>query len=370
MIDGIATFFVVVTATGIHAGLYFILVNNLRLLRQTRIDASVDRLTDQPRVSVVIPARNEASNLQRLLPSLLEQTYPDFEVVVLDDASEDATWEVLEGIDDTRLTKLRGAGPPPGWVGKVHALYEATRHTSGELLLFLDADAEFLHDKALDVIVASYLAAGRESVLTAVTRLRGGGHVLVSMVTHAMLAAVPWFALKKLRPAFSALNGQCWMVDAQVYAETEPHLAHKNEVLEDVRIGRYLAAQGHHPVLVDLQREIAIHMYVDTVDAWRGFRKNAYLIMGGTISGFFASLVAYWLAYIVGPATSIWLLASLFVLKAWTDRRTGFNPAISLLAPVSFLLGAVMQFDSAIAHWRGRVTWKARQVGDSTEIRK
>ena len=353
-------------AAVIHFGLYFILFANLRRLKETRSDSA----SEQPRVSILIPARNEAANLERLLPSLLRQDYPDFEVIVLDDASDDGTWGVLANVDDPRLTKLRGSGPPPGWVGKVHALYQATRHASGEVLLFLDADAEFQHDRALQVIVASFLKGGRDSVLTAITRLRGGGHILVSMVTHAMLAAVPWFALKRLPPSFSALNGQCWMIDADVYDATEPHLAHKNEVLEDVRIGRYLAAHGYIPVLVDLQRELAIHMYTDTADAWRGFRKNAYLIMGGTLAGFIASLIAYWLAYLIGPAMSIWLLASLFVLKAWTDRRTGFSPVVSLLAPVSFLLGAVMQFDSAIAHWRGRVTWKSRQVGDSLGTHK
>lgn len=365
-ITTVVSILVLCAAAVIHFGLYVVLFANLRRLKETRSDNA----NEQPPVSVVIPARNEAANLERLLPSLLRQDYPNFEVVVLDDASDDGTWDVLVGVDDPRLTKLRGSGPPPGWVGKVHALYEATRHTTGELLLFLDADAELLHDRALRVIVASFLNGGPDSVLTAITRLRGGGHLLVSMVTHAMLAAVPWFALKRLPPSFSALNGQCWMIDADVYNATEPHLAHKSEVLEDVRIGRYLASCGYVPVLVDLQQELAIHMYTDTPDAWRGFRKNAYLIMGGTLAGFIASLVAYWLAYLVGPAMSIWLLASLFVLKALTDRRTGFSPLISLLAPVSFLLGAIMQFDSAFAHWRGRVMWKSRHVGDSRASRK
>jgi len=67
-----------------------------------------------PTVSILVPARNEEANLRRLLPSVLGQDYPAFEVIVYDDGSEDGTWEVLQALDDARVKAFQGTGPPPG----------------------------------------------------------------------------------------------------------------------------------------------------------------------------------------------------------------------------------------------------------------
>lgn len=350
---------IVLLAAVLHVSLAATLVGNLLFLKRRRT-GQVPAAT--PRVSVLIPARNEAENLRRLIPSLLSQRYANFEAIVVDDASDDETWDVLSSYTDTRLVAIKGDGPPPGWVGKVHALYQATRNATGDVFLFVDADGEFLQESALQNLVVSHQALPDRSAMTGMTRLLGRGHILVSMVTHAMLVAVPWFLLRRLPPSFAALNGQCWMIDAGIYRELEPHLAHKNEILEDVRIGRFLAGKGVTPMLADVQDDLAIHMYIGFGDAWRGFRKNAYLIMGGTVPRFSLSLLSYWIVYLAGPLLSWWLAGSLLMMKAITDRRTRFSFLNTLLTPVSFALGAVMQFSSAIAHWRKQVDWKGRII--------
>ena len=93
-------------------------------------------------VTVCIPARNEEANLARLMPSLLAQDHPDLQIVVVDDASEDGTWEVLRRHADPRLVAVRGNGPPAGWVGKVHALYQAQKRADGDVLVFLTGEME------------------------------------------------------------------------------------------------------------------------------------------------------------------------------------------------------------------------------------
>ncbi len=350
---------VVWLAAILHVTLAATLIGNLLFLRRSR---PANGPQSVPKISVLIPARNEANNLRRLIPSLLTQRYADFEVIVVDDASEDETWTVLSSFADARLRLLKGDGPPPGWVGKVHALYQATREATGDVYLFVDADGEFLHEAALVNLMSAHKSMPKRAAMTGMTRLLGRGHILVSMVTHAMLVAVPWFLLRRLPPSFAALNGQCWMIDAGIYKELEPHAAHKNEILEDVRIGRFLARNGVTPVLADVQDHFAIHMYSGIADAWQGFRKNAYLIMGGTVPRFLLSLLSYWLVYLAGPILSWWLCISLFVMKAATDFRTRFSWLNTLLLPVSFVLGAVMQFSSAIAHWRKQVDWKGRII--------
>lgn len=346
-----------------YFALFAIFAGNLVYLRRTSTLRSAGQESAPPRLSVLIPARNEEANLQRLLPTLLTQDYPNLQVIVVDDESDDDTWAVLSSFADDRLTAIRGSGPQPGWVGKVHALYVAAQSADGELFLFLDADAELLHSRALRDIVSRKLQLPPNAVLTGITRLRGGGDLLVSLVPHAMLVAIPWFLVGTGPALLGGLNGQCWVISASQYRLLDPHLANRGEILEDVMIGRFLSRNGLVPTLTDLQGDVAVHMYSTYRKAWAGFRKNAYLVMGGSLLSFVLCFVAFFTVYLIGPATSWWILALFFSLKALTDARSGFPLWVSALAPASFMAAVALQLDSAFAHWRGRVSWKDRQLG-------
>ncbi|MEM9666818.1 MAG: glycosyltransferase family 2 protein [Bacteroidota bacterium] len=341
---------------------------NMVYLRRTRRLPAVEAW---PRLSVLVPARNEAENLQRLVPALLGQTYPDFEVVLYDDASEDDTAGVLHAYaGDSRLRVLRGTGPPPGWLGKVHALYQATRQATGACYLFIDADVELKHPDALRHLVARYQALPTPSVASGLPHMRGGGLPLVSLVPNAILGSLPWPLVRRLRrPSMGMVNGPCWLIDRDLYHVHEPHEAVKAEILEDVEIGRYLLRQGVVPVLLDAQDDVAVQLYDGLADAWRGYQKNAYLLVGGTPLAF-AALHAYHLVlFVVAPWTSVWLMAALYLWKGGTDRL-GRQPAwVTLLTPLIFVLSAVLQLDSAWRHATGRVAWKGRPVATASTSR-
>ncbi len=322
------------------------------------------RPASTPRLSVLIPARNEADNLRRLVPSLLAQDYPDFEVIVHDDGSEDATWEVLSAVGDRRLRAFRGSGPPSGWVGKVHALYSARREATGELLLFLDADVALKHPAVLSRLVAHFERLPQPAALTGITHLKGGGQLVVSLVPLVILSLLPIPLAARLRSKrMSALNGQCWMIARGDYDRLEPHLNHRDEVLEDIRIGRYLKQSGVAPVMADLQDLVEVWMYRSVPDAWRGFRKNVYLFMGGSWWSFLPLHVLYLALFFVPPLVSPWFVAAWYGLKLLSDRFVRCPVAVTAATPVSLLLGAALQLDSALAHWSGRVKWKGRSVG-------
>ncbi len=350
---------------GLHALFLSILAANLVYLRRTRDDRTApDPL---PSVSVLVPARNEAENLRRLLPTLRAQDYPALEVIVYDDGSEDATWAAI-GEAGGRVRGIRGDGPPPGWVGKVHALYRATREAEGSLYLFLDADAALRDEHALRRLVERFAAAearaGAEgAVLSGLPRLRGGGLLLTSLVPFAALAALPLALISRTdAPALASLNGQCWLIRADAYHRHEPHAALPAEVLEDVKIGRYLKARGMRVALRDLRSDLDVWMYRSLAGAWAGFRKNAYLLQGGTPLRFALSQSLFWAAFVLPPLVSPWFLVSLYLLKAGTDAWARFPLWLRLLAPLSLLLGGLLAFDSALGHWRGRVRWKGRAV--------
>ena len=326
------------------------------------------------KVSVLVPARNEEENLGRLLPTLLSQTGIDLEIIVVDDASEDGTWEVLQRHADDRLTPVRGSGPPDGWVGKPHALYQAAQHTTGDIVMCLDADAECRQPDAVRSLAEKWNAAG--GLGYAITGLplyldRGPAALLTSLVPFAVMAALPIPLVPRTRSAaVSALNGQFWMIGAEDYRRLAPHEAVKNEVLEDVKIGRYLKRQGVRLHFIDLQAELAVRMYRTFGEAWQGFRKNAYLLAGGgrplPFLIFFAFYALYWVlptALAVVHPLGWMVLATLALVKLGIDRWGRFPLWVSLLGPVSLALGAALQLDSAWAHLRGRVAWKGRSVG-------
>ena len=350
----------------LHGGLLLVLLANLAYLRRGRRRVVPEPL---PSVSVLIPARNEEANLERLLPSLLAQTYPDVQVVVYDDGSEDGTWDVIgrwQARSGGQIQALQGAGPPPGWIGKVHALFQATRHADGDLYLFLDADAEMQDPDALRRLVERFAALPPDAVMTGLPRLRGGGALLVSLISNALLTGLPWPLVRGLRgAAFSALNGQCWMIPAALYHRYEPHKHLPTEILEDVKIGRYLKRQGLVPTLMDVRREVAVYMYRDLREAWRGLRKNAYLVLGGSPLLFLFFHTFYVFCFVLAPLFALYLLFSLYLIKLLVDRAAGFPLWVTALAPLSFVLGAFVQLDSALAHWTGRVSWKGRHVAPS-----
>jgi glycosyltransferase involved in cell wall biosynthesis len=314
------------------------------------------------RVSVLIPARNEAANLERLLPSLLGQQGVDFEVIVYDDASEDDSAAVLRAHADERLHLVAGGGPPPGWVGKVHALDQAARHATGDVLFFLDADTAFTDNRALERIMSRLAALPPHSVLTGLPHFRGGAPLLVSFLPYGLLVNQPLPLTERLRSRLTSMNGQCWLIHRADYAAHEPHRAHPSEVLEDIRIGQYLSVRGVIPHYADLKDDLEVWMYRDTAEAWRGFRKNAYLLTGGHPGSFAFFWAMFVLTLIIAPAWSpLWLLWAIGT-KFAADRFARYPLWVTLLAPVTYLLWAVLLLDSFVSHQRGRVDWKGRGV--------
>ncbi len=310
----------------IHLGVVGVVVVNVGAFAWGRRLAMPSAL---PSVSVLVPARNEEVNLATLLPTLLAQRGVDLQIVVVDDASEDGTWDVLQAHADPRL------------VG---------RHTA---------------------------RGGAGTALTGLPRYldRGPAALLTSLVPFAVLAALPVPLVPRTSaPSVSALNGQIWVLGAADYARLAPHEAVAAEVLEDVQIGRYLKRSGIRLWFEDLSGEVAVTMYRTFGEAWAGFQKNAALLAGGRpghplTAGSVAFFVLYAVAWVlpsvlwVGGAAALWALASLVGIKLAIDRAGRFPLWVSALAPVTLALGAALQLDSARVHRSGAVAWKGRSVG-------
>lgn len=315
-----------------------------------------------PSLAVLIPARDEEENLGRLLPSLTTQDYPDVAIVVYDDASSDGTAAVARALGGPQLTLLRGTGPPPGWIGKPHACHQAAAAASADLLLFLDADTELRHPGALRALVSRYLGMPQPGVLTGMPHFAGGGLLLVSGIMFWVCAMLPLALAARLkRPGMGALNGQCWLVDRALYQRLQPHAHFADEIVEDVKIGRWLLGQGIVPWAAAIGDDLTTWMYRSIPDAWQGFRKNFYVLSGHPVS-FVLTSAAFIAGWLVLPVLYPVLWVPLFLVRIAADRLSRMPWWVTPALPVTLILAIAVYTASALSHWRGNVMWKTRNV--------
>ena len=162
-----------------------------------------------PKVSIIIPARDEERAVAAGVGSQLAQDYPEFEVLVVNDRSTDGTGAILEGLarGDPRLRVLPGSEPPPGWLGKPHALWLGAQEAIGEILLFADADIRY--DRRCLREAVSFLQEREADFLALLPRLEAEGfweNVLLPYVIGAYYAGPGLFANRR-RPRWVALGG-------------------------------------------------------------------------------------------------------------------------------------------------------------------
>ena len=160
---------------GAAAGAASLALLAINLFAVPRLSRRARPLLRAPRVSVVIPARNEARDIEATVRSHLSASYPNFEVVVVDDRSTDGTGDVLASLrrGDSRLRVIFGGEPPSGWLGKPHALHQGAEAARGEVLLFADADVRY-DSRTLSEAIA-FLERGRLDFLALLPRLEARG---------------------------------------------------------------------------------------------------------------------------------------------------------------------------------------------------
>ncbi len=227
-----------------------------------------------PLISVIVPARNEQAGIGACLQSVVLQDYPNFELIFVNDRSDDDTLaiaeSVLQGRKNVRVLSVKDL--PPGWTGKCHALDIGAQQASGEWLAFLDADSR-LHKSAL-----------RECYSEAVRKE-------VGMITLSPKFMLKTFWEKALQPAFVAMacilfplglindpsstvasaNGMFYLIKRRVYQRIGGHKDVKGLAVEDIGIGKRVKAAGMGLLFANGRRVMRTRMYRDfgeTVYGW------------------------------------------------------------------------------------------------------
>ncbi len=361
--------------------LLFITVSNLALL--PRLDRRRGTSVKPPRVSILVPARNEERCIADCVRSLLAQEYPDFELLVLDDHSTDGTRAILDALaaENPRLGILDGEEPPPGWLGKHWACHQLAARAEGKLLLFTDADTVH-HPRALSDAV-ELLQRRRAGLLSLMPRqVLGsfGERLLVPLMTWCIISFLPLALLRLLKKPFLApANGQYMLFRREVYRRIDGHAAVRSHATDDVALGRRVVEAGDRLVFTDGARRVACRMYTGFAEAFAGFSKNFLAIFNYRTAFFIFAwvfiAVLFWEPVViivlelfgaaVDPTIHYIALAMLGVsLIQWllVYLRFGYPVWAALGHPVVALLGTIVAFNSLRVTRRGRARWKGRTL--------
>jgi chlorobactene glucosyltransferase len=239
---------------------------------------------DWPKVTIVVPARNEQRNIRTCVNSLLAQDYPHFSVIVVDDASEDSTTDILLEMQHThpngaRLEVVRVERLPEGWAGKPHALHTGAVMADGEWLLFTDADTR--HEPgALRLAVARALADGDDLLSLGATQELPDfwGRVLMPLAYMGIAMQYPPREVNDPKSPVAIANGQYILLRRAMYRRIGgyAHPALRATVLDDRDLAAAVKRAGGRLELVDGRALVRTRMYHGLGEHWEGWSKNAY----------------------------------------------------------------------------------------------
>ena len=252
-----------------------ILIWNLFLIKKG-INISC-KLYEHPLVSILVPMRNEEKNAEKCIKSLLSLEYSKYEIIVLNDDSEDNTGEILKKFSNNNKIKIiENHSLPEGWIGKNYACKILSDHASGNYLLFTDADTVH-HPQSLKKIV-EYSKLTNADLLSVIPRqemISLSEKLLVPLLYFVLFVFLPMFMLKYNRfPKFSASIGQYLLFKRSAYDKIGGHLSVKSSIIEDIHLARKIKENNLKLRLLDGVDLISCRMYSSMKDIIIGFSKN------------------------------------------------------------------------------------------------
>jgi chlorobactene glucosyltransferase len=358
-------------------------------LRNSRSLASESDIApdNPPLVSVIVPARNEAHNIARCVKSILSTTYPNLELIVVDDSSTDGTAQIARDAAerDPRARFITSPPLPDGWFGKQWACVAGAKVARGSVLQFTDADT--VHAPDLVTRSMSAMRRTRSQLFSVAGRQELGGfwEKVIQPQIFSILAT-RYGGTESITKATNVrdkiANGQCFFVTHDSYNAIGGHASVRASVAEDMMLAQHFFAARKRVVVMLGVDQLSTRMYGSLGEIIRGWQKNVFAggldsvpfgKVGQTIFPLFLlmppmmellpllalALVAAGLtaggtllvwAAISGSATLFW-----WILVYVTVRE---NPLYALAYPLGALV-LLYIFLTAVIRGR-RVTWKGR----------
>jgi hypothetical protein len=347
-------------------------------LRAYRPPPARPRVGPPPRVSVLIPARNEERSIGAALEAALASQGVELEVIVLDDHSEDATAPIVRRFasHDPRVRLLDGPELPDGWCGKQHACWVLAQSATHDLLLFLDADVRLAADGAARLV--AFLQQSEADLVSGIPlqEVRTLPEKLVIPLIHfVLLGFLPLGRMRASRnPAYGAGCGQLFLAKRSGYAKVGGHAAIPTTLHDGIQLPRCFRAGGLVTDLCDATPIARCRMYHGGSELWRGLAKNATeglgapgLIVPTTLLLFIGQVLpiillglSLWMSPVAAVPAAAALACSYYPRLAGVVRFG--QPLLgALFQPVGVLILLAIQWHAFLALILGRPRgWKGR----------
>jgi len=326
-----------------------------------------------PKVSVVIPARNEERNVEHALQSVLGLDYPGLEIMVVNDRSTDGTRDILEKLakGDQRLTLLNIGSLPEGWLGKTHALHMGAQQAQGEFILFTDADIVF-HPFALRKAM-SHVQANQLDHLTILPEDTMPGFFLrVLSATFGIFMFIifqPWKAKNPRSRKYMGI-GAFNLIRTSVYKTIGGHEAIALRPDDDLKFGKLVKRNGYRQDVLNGKGMVAVEWYRSVPELIHGLMKNMFAGMEYRVSfvvfATLASLLIHlwpWIGmwFATGWAQTLFALTVFMMVGSFGFALApfGVKPWHGLFLPLTISLLVYIQWRATILTlWQGGITWR------------
>jgi len=332
------------------------------------------------KISVIIPARNEAFDIAPALHSVLDQKGVELEVIVVDDHSTDRTGELVDDIvrSDSRARVLHDPPLTAGWLGKCNAMQHGAAGASGDYLLFTDAD--ILHGPGCFATVLDELQRNGYDFISLLPRCENISlweniNIPIYFFGVAKLLATP--GLENPDSSDAAASGALMLIKTRVFCEIGGFQDVKDEMLDDVGLARLLKNKHYHVGYRLAPECLQVRLFKNNRDAFWGTTKNILTAVGGyewlAVALMLVAILQYWspllamllgvlmpnpLLLLVGLITYGIQYASFFTVR----RILRFHPLKLLLFPLVVLVGTCCITRALYYHMKGAIVWRGRVI--------
>ena len=328
---------------------------------------------DCPRISVLFAARDEEKKLPGALATLVAVDYPNLEIVAVDDRSTDATRRILDefAANHPQLRVVHVRELPEGWLGKPHALQKAYEASSGEWLVFTDADVKFRAD-ALRRVIALAHARGWDHLTLVGDVVRSGfwDTVVISFFMMGFQLAADLHAVSNPNSRAYVGVGAFQMLKRSAYEACGTHLRLAMEVIDDMKLGKLVKQAGFRSGVAVAQDAVSVEWHLGLENLVRGLEKNFFAAAGFNVRMVALQIVSM-LLFNVAPFFGLafgegWvrLLAGISVLVALSFHMGGdivmrVSPLYCLTLPLGAALFAYILLRSTVITLRqGGIYWR------------
>ena len=318
-------------------------------------------------VSVLIPMRNEEANVKGCLSSVLAQKGLDtLEVIAIDDGSTDNTSNEVKAFPIVEL--ISGEKLPDKWLGKLWACQQLAEKSSGDYLVFVDADVR-LSDYA---VANSISKMGNWDFISPYPRQLTSGFVqkiFQPLLQWSWLSSVPLLIAQKYSiKSMAVANGQFLIIKRDAYFKSGAHAGIKTEVLDDLMLARNLLKQGYKGGVAEASNIATCHMYKNKMELFKGYQKSLWKAFGsvpGTILAIALLIVTGILPIIstaLGSTSGLAAFGLITLSRMISSLRTGSLPNSAIFHPLAILMLLGLILFSWFGKLTNTITWRDRTV--------